>query len=542
MPSQNVPIQTLLHEVQTGEIVLPDFQRPFVWQPDDVKDFLVSILGDYYVGTMLYMDAYQTDSPFALRLIAGVEELFPQVTKQNFVKILLDGQQRTSALFYALSEPPIPLYSRRNPYLFFVHLPSLLQNRWEQTIEFVNAGNKRTLRTLTQSLDHFPLKSFRDAGHLSTRILESKYKDQIAEILKRCNAIMTYQVQMIHLARDTPLDRVVETFERINRTGLPLSVTDLLVAKLYKDGIKLRNLIEEATEHYSFLDPDNRIDVEYILRVVALLRGADVRRRAILELNAECFVTDWTAACRALEVAYKHITDTKDGYGAAEFARWTPFASALVTLGAMIAFVERSSLPEAPAFKRIDEWYWATVFGNRYNEAVNTNIVADYEKMKAWFVDEAGVPDFITRFDPIAVDLRVENRSSAIFKGVMCLVAKRGAYDFQTGKPPHLAPRSVEDDHIFPKRYKGADVVVNRTIISSNQRKSDKEPSRYFGALKELNGDDALHAILATHYIDANATRCLLNDEFEEFCLAREAQLREVIKSLVPHAAPHRQL
>jgi hypothetical protein len=119
--------------------------------------------------------------------------------------------------------------------------------------------------------------------------------------------------------------------------------------------------------------------------------------------------------------------------------------------------------------------------------------------MKAWFVDETRVPDFIARFDPLAIDLRIENRSSAIFKAVMCLVARRGAYDFQTGKPPQFAPRSVEDDHIFPRRYKGAEVVVNRTIITSNQRKSDKEPSRYFGALKELNGDEALCAILATH-------------------------------------------
>lgn len=533
MASQNVPVQTLLHEVRTGEIVLPDFQRPFVWNPDDVRDLLVSIFGDYYVGTMLYMDAYYDQSPFALRLISGVDAIFKDLPRQSFVKILLDGQQRTTALFYSLYAPPVPLRDRKSPHKFFVHVPSFLDNDWEHSIEFANVGNSRALRALEHHDDYFPLPAFRDTGELSQRILTSKFKDRIADLISAVNRFMTYQIQMIHLPRDTSLERVVETFERINRTGQPLSVTDLLVARLYRDNIKLRSMIDDARSRYKFLNIDNKIDEEYILRVICLLRNVEVRRKDILELEAECFNRDWNDACDGMEAAYRRLMDKRDGYGVIEYPRWVPFTSAIVPLAALIVWVKRANLAEKIAFKKIDRWYWAATFGNRYNEAVNTNIVADVAQMKEWFRDERRVPDVIAKLDVDQIDLNVESRSSAIFKGVMCLVAKEGAKDFESGHIPELAPKVVQDDHIFPRRFSGADILLNRTLIHSNQRKSDKAPSEYFAAIRTLLGEEELLGILATHFIDRRGYEALLRDDFETFCRARGAVVRRKIRELV---------
>lgn len=538
MASQNVPIQTLLHEVRTGEIVLPDFQRPFVWDPDDVRDLLLSVFGDYYVGTMLYMDAYFDQSPFALRLISGVRELFPSMPQQSFVKILLDGQQRTSALFYSLYAPPVPLRDRKSPHQFFVHVPSFLDHDWEHCVEFANVGNTRAVRALEQDDNYFPLTSFRDTGELSQRILASKFKDAIATLISSANRFMTYQIQMIHLPRDTSLERVVETFERINRTGQPLSVTDLLVARLYRDNIKLRAMVEDARGKYSFLSAENKIDDEHVLRVICLLRGVEVRRRDILELRAECFTTDWNDACGAMETAFRRLRDARDGYGVIDYPRWVPFTSAIVPLAALIAWTKRANLPESVAYKKIDQWYWAAIFSNRYNEAVNTNIVADYKEMKEWFNDERKIPDVIRKLDVDQIDLNVEIRSSAIFKAVMCLVAKKGAKDFETGHVPELAPKALQDDHIFPKRFQGAEVLTNRTLIHSNQRKSDKAPSEYFGAIKTLLGEEELLKILETHLIDRMGYEALLRDDIEAFCRARATVIRKVIGELV--GAPER--
>jgi uncharacterized protein with ParB-like and HNH nuclease domain len=241
-----------MEDIQRGHLVLPDFQRSFIWKPDDVRDLLISVLGDYYVGSMLYMDAIRDDAPFALRMIEGVDKIVPAPTIDTIVKILLDGQQRTSSLFYALYAPDLPLSGRKNPFRFYAHVPAILTEDWNNSVAFANSGNRRMISDFETNDDYISLPEFRDPGTLTPRILETKYRDQLASILRIVNRFMTHEIQMVHLDRGTSLDRVVETFERINRTGEPLSVMDLLVAKVYQNGIKLRDMIENLRKILDF--------------------------------------------------------------------------------------------------------------------------------------------------------------------------------------------------------------------------------------------------------------------------------------------------
>jgi len=106
----------LLKSILEGEIVLPDFQRKLEWGPEDIRELLVSVLGDYFIGTFLILECIKDDSPFALRFIKGVERINPNIKMKSIVKILLDGQQRATALFYALYEPDVPLEGYRAPH------------------------------------------------------------------------------------------------------------------------------------------------------------------------------------------------------------------------------------------------------------------------------------------------------------------------------------------------------------------------------------------------------------------------------------------
>ena len=113
---------------------------------------------------------------------------------------------------------------------------------------------------------------------------------------------MNRQVHVVFLPRETDLERIAETFERINRTGEPLSIFELLTARLYKHDIKLRELWDKVKDTYDFAEC---ISPESILKVIALIRGEEPKRRTILELEPENFTSDWGKACEALEAAYK---------------------------------------------------------------------------------------------------------------------------------------------------------------------------------------------------------------------------------------------
>lgn len=435
MPT-DLTVSDLARGVVRGSFVLPDFQRSFVWKPDDVKDLLISILGDYHIGSMLFMDTISEESPFAIRLVEGVEKIDPKAKPQNLTRIILDGQQRTSSLVYSLFAPAIPLSGRKSPYLFYLDLKYALKAEWENAVVAINVGNKKQTAQAAANPDYIAFKEFTDVGALSKKLTTSKFVEQLADVLNIVNNFANYRIHEVSLGKDVSLNRVVETFERINRTGEPLSVTDLLVARVYQKDIKLRALIDQAHERFKFLKDEQGLDPEYVLRVMSLIRGKEVRRKDILELSAENFQQDWEAACSALEEAYKRIGNRKNGYGAITFKRWAPSSSMIVPLAAMLLHIKQSKADVAASYSKLDDWYWISVFANRYNEAINTTSHGDYVKMRDWLSDNSKVPTFVADFKVEDVDLNVSAQSSAIYRGVICLVSISGAYDFRSGKDP----------------------------------------------------------------------------------------------------------
>src|SRR5690242_13735077 len=82
------PIETLLTWVKSGEIAIPEIQRPFVWEPTKVRNLLDSLYQGYPVG---YLIAWRNPD---VKLKDG--------THSSGKRILIDGQQRVTALMAAL--------------------------------------------------------------------------------------------------------------------------------------------------------------------------------------------------------------------------------------------------------------------------------------------------------------------------------------------------------------------------------------------------------------------------------------------------------
>lgn len=522
-------VSQLLNEVCNGSVVLPDFQRSFIWEPEDARELIVSVLGNYFIGSMLLLEHFKDDSPFALRLIEGVEKINGSAKMQSIVKILLDGQQRTSALFYALYEPDIPLKNRKSSYRFYLDLEKALKKEWDHAVIAVSRRDKRRLSEIKNNDNIISFSLLKDIGELA-----QKFRDHLKfnDIIRLANDFLNRQIHVVFLSRETDLERIVETFERINRTGEPLSIFELLTARLYKDNIKLRDLLEIVKENYDFA---RFVSPEFILKVIALQRAKEPKRKNILELNPKNFVEDWEGACKALEVAYKRTIDMKNGYGVLDFKKWMPYTTMLVPLAAMIDFVTNGKLETKGNYDKIDRWYWAAVFSNRYDQAVDTTAANDFTALKNWITDESKVPDFIKKFDLSTVDLDIDRQSSAIYRGVISMIVLNGALDFKTGQPPQFGKEKIQDDHIFPKSVYKDHRIANRTLISTNAEKSDKKPSEYFKQKLDEHGKEKLKMILESHIIPEDALDYLLSDNVQNFIERRKqaiiSNLREKLRS-----------
>ena len=53
-------IDKLLYQIESKQIVLPEFQREYVWSKDQAKQLLVSLFNEYPTGSLLMWD---TDNP-----------------------------------------------------------------------------------------------------------------------------------------------------------------------------------------------------------------------------------------------------------------------------------------------------------------------------------------------------------------------------------------------------------------------------------------------------------------------------------------------
>ena len=123
----------LVRKAYFGEVMLPDFQRNFVWARNDIEELISSLLEKMFIGTFLIQRVNPTDVPFKVIPLEGADKINDNFTPKPEI-IVLDGQQRLTSLFYALYSPNIPLKNTTNPYSFFIDLQELSKNNIEDAV------------------------------------------------------------------------------------------------------------------------------------------------------------------------------------------------------------------------------------------------------------------------------------------------------------------------------------------------------------------------------------------------------------------------
>ena len=86
--ASNFPLEQILGFIKSGQIAIPEIQRPFVWKPKQVRDLIDSLYMGYPTGYLII-----SQSP-DMRLKDGSLSVGKQ--------ILIDGQQRVTALMTAI--------------------------------------------------------------------------------------------------------------------------------------------------------------------------------------------------------------------------------------------------------------------------------------------------------------------------------------------------------------------------------------------------------------------------------------------------------
>ena len=151
----HVSLTTLIDRLRDGRYVIPDFQREFEWKPWDIRELMRSIFLDYYIGSLLlWKGTSENFEALACESIYGFED------EPDATHIVLDGQQRLTAMYYAFVAPDKPAPSRQNRFLYFIRVDKFMEEAYDDAFEYdwTRHGEKLLGDRTAQFDDHmFPL-------------------------------------------------------------------------------------------------------------------------------------------------------------------------------------------------------------------------------------------------------------------------------------------------------------------------------------------------------------------------------------------------
>ena len=127
----HVSLTTLIARLREGRYVIPDFQREFEWKPWDIRELMRSIFLDYYIGSLLLWKG-KSESFDAL----ACEPLYGFEGKGEPTHIVLDGQQRLTAMYYAFMAPDISAPARQNRFLYFIRVDQFMEEVYDQAFDY----------------------------------------------------------------------------------------------------------------------------------------------------------------------------------------------------------------------------------------------------------------------------------------------------------------------------------------------------------------------------------------------------------------------
>jgi len=562
----------LVRKAYHGEVMLPDFQRNFVWARNDIEELICSLLERMFIGTFLIQRVNPTDVPFKVIPIEGADKI-----NGNFIPkpeiIVLDGQQRLTSLFYALYSPDIPLKNTTNPYAFFIDLQELTIDNIEDVV-FSWSKQWREYKSLIDGTGDYKLSELKKEKILPLTFLadESNFwklwygefrnlfdEDEAQKIENYLKNIIDYQVHVLSIPLTEKPEDIAILFERINRTGIKLSIFDLLTARLYKF-INLRMEWENTFNEKYWLKQIASNDIKntkipyYIIQGLALSEGMSIKARDIIKIDSTTLnKTTWKKAVEILEnKILSRLFDVSE-YGIADY-RWLSYPSMIsIWLGLFIK-AERGEIDID--VNKINKWYWSVIFTERYSGSTETKQTKDFKDLVGWLTDANKPPEAVTdmrsKLDIMKIDTKYPG--SSIYKGVFNLLFRRGAWDFYEKDKIKFSVKDLEDHHIFPRKFVESknvkvekDVVLNRTLIlsSTNRKISRKAPATYIEEMIRIHGsEEEVKRILEKHFINEEMFEILksvkesstpdeIKEKFERFVTLRENLIKDEIRKLI---------
>lgn len=586
-------VQSILGLIESGDIAIPEIQRPFVWDSTKVRDLVDSLYHGYPTG---YLITWK--NPDVKIKGGGVAE---------GKTVLIDGQQRVTALTAALAGKTVlnddyeskrvkiafnPLYEGEGT-PFAVLTPVIEKDsRWISDIAEFFAPDFDSWSFVNDYIQANP--------DCNPKIVNSRITD--------LKAIATRQLGCIVVAAECSIDEVTDIFIRINSKGAVLSQADFAMSKIAADKAHGGNMLRKAIDYYCHLsvkpefwatitendaefmaseyaakaawlkdDKDDIYDPDYndVLRVafmhmfrrgkladlVSLLSGRDFEARdfkseiadasfaklhdGVIKFMHKGNFQDFTAALRSAGFISPAIIGSK---GAVNFA-----------YNLYLTLKEDSSIPSTDVKRWVQRWYVMSVLTGRYSGSSESIMDRDMR----------GIADrgFVSFYNEIAASQLSDNFWSVTLPQSLTTTSIRtGAWMVYVASQVRAADNTLftngfkvadvignvgDIHHIFPKAYLRKEIdapqrlynqIANYTYLEKriNIAIGEKSPGEYFSQARaaiiegkpyfgDISDEETLALSLKANCIPEGVFHMTAKD-YETFLAERRALMAQKIR------------
>jgi len=507
LESKQIKIRQLIDDYRNGRLVVPEFQREYVWKPNRAPLLLDSIYRKYPVSVLLL---WMSDVQVRER------RREPRPARTGLVSWLIDGQQRVITLSRIMNgdEGIDVVFNPDEDEFRLANAATRSDPRWVKVSDILNNSQYIQIRLA------LPEGSKREKQ-------EAKFEE--------VRRILDYEIPAICMIGHS-FDEAVNAFRRINTLGVKLKTEDVhsaLIAASHTNFIadEVAPFLKELHEQ-GF----SRLNVMHLFRACAFVAMPDGRKRIPLyKLSRAEVMAAWSRTKRATKEAIALI---KNEFGLHDMdILWSG-----ALLVPVIAYCASTSSRERDA-RGIAGWLAMAALLHRYSKASETALDQD---LRACRSDDpigkllSNVRSDEGNFGASPNDFKgALNDKGALF-GVYVACRHMGLHDLFSGSKISYQ-KNVERHHLLPRaqfeerKRPTADTVANIAFITDEVNRSvgAASPDVYLGKIKQK--------ILESQCIPLDKSLWQI-DRAEEFWKHRRELLAEAFNDYLREALPGRRV
>lgn len=533
-----VKLSDLISDIRNRHLVLPEFQREYVWTQEQAKQLIISLFRGYPTGSLLF---WKTPNPPELKNIS-----FP-LGKLGATQVILDGQQRLTTLYLLLTNHIPPYYTvediKNDPRDLHFDLESgefqyyqstRMKNNptWVPVTACFNTSDEVEVFTVVQK--KFP--------HESNMKEQFKYAELYTKNITQLRNILNkdYPVQIVPDSAD--IDAAIDVFDRVNSLGTKLTDAELALTHVTGKWPSARRAMKEkiqelASKRFSF-------DLTFMIRsLVGVVHG-----RALYEVihrtERDPLLEGWEKLKNILDYLITVLPD-------AAYIHSTADLSSTNVLVPLIVYLAKhdGKFPDDKELKRCIHWLYAAIMWSRYSSQTDQKLDHDISIIQRgdspWKDLVNAIIEQRGRIEVKPSDLEGRGIQHPLYRMMYIIAKRQNAVDWFNGAPlstPFGTAYAINNCYIFPYNllYKSGkyhpenrlhkelvNEIANRAFLtaSSEATLGETDPSQYLGLVEKKYA-----GALAKQFVPLNQSTWKI-ENFEGFLAARRKLIADAINT-----------